>query len=224
MPCAHSEVRRSLNSDFVRLSTYITADDVREMAPDAVIVATGSLPRLDGRQHLLPGFVSVGVERPQVISSHELLMDRSNRNWGRHAVVFDDVGHYEGVAAAEFLAMNGVAVTFATSLSSFAPKLEASLSSEPALQRLAKKDFRLITYAKLVGVNERTASIARRFGGAPEDVEADTVVLVSHNSSNRALLEELSDYGKPVIGVGDARSPRFLQTAIREGHLAARSL
>lgn len=208
----------------VRLSSFITADEARAMSPDAVIVATGSMPRLDGRQHLLPGFVADGIDRPQVISSHELLMDRSNRDWGRHAVVFDDVGHYEGIAAAEFLVSKGTAVTFATSLSSFAPKLESSLSSEPALQRLAKGDFRLVTYAKLVAVNDHTTAISRRFGGAAEEIAADTVVLVSHNASNRALIDELADFEKPVIGVGDARSPRFLQTAIREGHLAARYL
>jgi len=39
----------------VELSSYMTADEVMTIAPDAVIVATGSLPRINGEQHLVPG-------------------------------------------------------------------------------------------------------------------------------------------------------------------------
>jgi hypothetical protein len=66
--------------------------------------------------------------------------------------------------------------------------------------------------------------VADRYGGEPMDIAADTVVFVSHNASNRELLDTLADYSGSVIDVGDALSPRYLQTAIREGHMAARSL
>jgi 2,4-dienoyl-CoA reductase-like NADH-dependent reductase (Old Yellow Enzyme family) len=208
----------------VRLGSYITAEDVAEMTPDAVIVATGSSPRMDGRQFLVPGLAAKGMERPEVVSSHELLMDRSNRDWGRRAIVYDDAGHYEAVAAAEFLIEKGLSVTFVTSHASFAPNLAASLSADPALERLAKGDFSLITYAKLLDVSERRATVAHRFGGPAFEVDADTVVFVSHNAANRALIDDLEDMDMLVLPVGDARSPRYLQTAIREGHLAARGL
>lgn len=207
----------------VQLSTYLTADEIRDRSPDAVVIATGSFPRLGGEQHLSPGHAAPGMDDERIVSSHEVLMDRSNRDWGSRAVVFDDVGHYEAIAAAEFLLAKGVAVTFATSLSSFAPKLETSLSAEPALQRLAKGDFRLITYAKVMSISSAGVAIAPRFGGPQEEVECDTIVWVGHNSANRELTDEL-DLSIPVIAVGDARSPRFLQAAIREGHLAARGL
>lgn len=208
----------------VRLSTYVQADDVREMAPDVLIVATGSLPPMDGRQMFEPAHVADGMEQRIVVSSHDLLMDRSNRDWGKRAVVFDDAGHYEAVAAAEFLVEKGLAVTFATSHPQFAPGIVNSLSAEPALQRLAKGDFRLITYARLESVGAASARIGLRYGGKAEDVEADTVVVVGHNVGNRDLVDELGDTGAKILIVGDAKSPRYLQTAIREGHLAARGL
>lgn len=208
----------------VRLGTYVDASDVADIAPDVVIVATGSLPRMDGRQHLSPGTVTAGMERRHVVSSHDLLLENSNRDWGKRAVVYDDTGHYEAVAAAEFLIEKGVGVTFVTGLSSFAPKLEPSLSAEPALERLAKGDFRLITYARLSEINEGKATIAHRYGGAPIEVDADTIVFVSHNICNRDLIDGLADWSGEVIAVGDVRSPRYLQTAIREGHLAARNI
>jgi hypothetical protein len=177
---------------------------------------------MDGAQHLAPGLTTEGVDSPRLVSTHELMMDRG-RNWGSTALVFDDVGHYEAIAAAEFLLAKNVAVTFATSLSSFAPKLETSLSSEPALQRLAKGNFRLVTYAKLLSVGDDQVRLGQRFGGAEFDVPAETVVFVGHNAANRDLADELGDELR-VIPVGDARSPRFLQVAIREGHMAARNL
>jgi hypothetical protein len=208
----------------VRLGTYVEAADVAKIAPDVVIVATGSLPRMDGRQHLSPGTITAGMERRHVVSSHDLLLENSNRDWGKTAIVYDDTGHYEAVAAAEFLIEKGLGVTFVTGLSSFAPKLEASLSAEPALERLAKGDFRLITYARLAEINEGKAIIAHRYGGAPMEVDADTIVFVSHNMGNRDVLDGLADWAGQVIAVGDVRSPRYLQTAIREGHLAARNI
>ncbi|WP_231639234.1 FAD-dependent oxidoreductase [Sphingomonas profundi] len=208
----------------VRLSTYVQADDVAEIAPDVLIVATGSLPRMDGTQYLSPGRIAAGMERRHVVSSHDLLLEHSNRDWGARAVVYDDVGHYEGVAAAEFLIERGTAVTFVTGRSSFAPALEPSLSADPALERLAKGDFELITYGRLTAVDEAAVTVERRYGGPSRAVEADTVVFVSHNAPNRELLDTVDDPAVRVIPVGDVRSPRFLQTAIREGHLAARGI
>ncbi len=208
----------------VRLSTYVQADDVRAIAPDVVIVATGSFPRMDGRQLYVPGEIAGGLELPHVVSSHDLLLEGSNRNWGTRALVYDDVGHYEGLAAAEYLIEQGLAVTYATGQISVAPKLEPSLSVDPALERLAKGDFRVMTRAKLVSVAKERATVAYRYGGAPVEVEADTVVFISHNLPNRELLDELQDFGGQVIAVGDVKSPRYLQIAIREGHLAARNI
>ena len=55
-------------------------------------------------------------------------------------------------------------------------------------------------------------------------VPADTVVFVSHNACNRELLDALAGWSGRVIAAGDVQSPRYLQTAIREGHLAARGI
>ncbi|HET7201851.1 MAG TPA: FAD-dependent oxidoreductase [Steroidobacteraceae bacterium] len=208
----------------VQLGTYIAAEDVTRLNPDVVIVATGSLPRLDGRQHLAPGHAVRGFDEANVVSSHDLLLDTVGRDWGKSALVFDDCGHYEAVAAAEFLVDKGVHVTFATSLASFAPALEPSLSAEPAMQRLARGSFRLICYARLDRIERGRSTLRQRFGGPSIRVKSDTVVFVSHNRCNRELMDHLNDWNGRLIAVGDVRSPRYLQTAIREGHLAARGL
>jgi 2,4-dienoyl-CoA reductase-like NADH-dependent reductase (Old Yellow Enzyme family)/pyruvate/2-oxoglutarate dehydrogenase complex dihydrolipoamide dehydrogenase (E3) component len=208
----------------VRLGTYVEVAEVAEIEPDVVILATGSRPRMDGRQYLVPNFVACGMEQSHVVSSHDLFLGASDRNWGQSAIVYDDVGHYEGVAAAEFLIAQGLAVTFVTSQESFAPKVKSSLSSVPALERLSKGNFRLITYGKLLNIGTNEAEVTHRYGGSPFTVPGDTVVFISHNLPNRELLDAEIDLGVEILPVGDVRSPRFLQTAIREGHLTARGI
>lgn len=207
----------------VQYGSYIEPDDVRRISPDAVIVATGSSPRLDGRQHLAPGLVAAGMEQPHVVSSHDVLLGDGRADWGRSAVVLDDTGHYEAVAVAEYLLSRGLSVTFVTGHSRFAPGLEPSLSAAPALERLGAGSFRLVTYGRLLSVGLRTARVGLHYGGEWE-VPADAVVFVSHNRCNRQLLDGLGEAGIPVLPVGDVVSPRYLQVAIREGHFAGRGL
>ena len=45
----------------VRLSTYVTEEDLKDLAPDHVILATGAEPRVDGIQLSHPGEPMVGV-------------------------------------------------------------------------------------------------------------------------------------------------------------------
>jgi hypothetical protein len=53
---------------------------------------------------------------------------------------------------------------------------------------------------------------------------AETVVFISNNRPNREIYTELSGRIVDTRLVGDANSPRFLETAIREGHIAGASI
>jgi hypothetical protein len=57
-----------------------------------------------------------------------------------------------------------------------------------------------------------------------ERLEADTVVIVTANRSNRQIFDALSERNSDIRVVGDANSPRFLETAIREGHIAGATI
>ena len=207
----------------VRLSTYLSADDIRSLAPDAVILATGSLPRMDGIQLSHPGEPIAGIARPHVLSSWDLLLERPPRPV-KSAVVIDDVGHYEGIAAAEHLLAQGAEVHFVTRHAAFAHQMEAALSAEPALQRFARGRFtlHLRTRALAIGQNDVELLPAYLPAGGPGAfrVPAERVVFISHNAPNRELASELAASGIPLQVIGDANAPRFLPVAIREGRLA----
>jgi 2,4-dienoyl-CoA reductase-like NADH-dependent reductase (Old Yellow Enzyme family) len=209
----------------VRLSTYVTADDVRAERPDAVIVATGSRSIKNGFQLFAPDDVPSGIELPHVVSSEEVIVGGAQPVNGV-AVVFDDTGHYEGIATVEYLLEKGHLVTMVTGHRSFAPKLYGTFSEDPALERFGHTGrFRLLTRYKLIAIEATNVMVAPLY--APQQVEeipATLLALVGINAPNDQIAEELADYSHPVITVGDAKSPRFLKIAIREGHLAARNL
>ncbi len=209
----------------VRLSTYMSGEDVKAENPDAVILATGSTPWITGYQTYAPNDVPAGIDLPNVVTSTDVVQGGAQPSNGT-AVVFDGVGHYEAVAAAEALIEKGHKVIFVTGHKSFIPKMDFTFSVEPALERLSRHGrFRLLTRHRILEVTPKSVSVAPLY--APQQVEefdASMLVFVEQNTSNTELLEELTDYDCKVIPVGDAKSPRFLRLAIREGHLAARNI
>jgi len=211
----------------VRLSSYLSADDIKTEAPDEVILATGSLPRMDGIQLSHPGEPITGIDAPQVMSSWDLLLERPARQV-KTAVVIDDVGHYEGIAAAEHLIAHGAEVHFVTRHPAFAHQMEAALSAEPALQRLHRGRFHLHLRSRVISVGPGCVTVLPTFlprdSANARELPAERVVFISHNAPNRALAEELANSGLSVRLIGDANSPRFLPNAIREGRLAGNSI
>lgn len=207
----------------VRTGAYMEAEDVVAEAPDKVIVATGSTPRMDGIQASNPGEPVDGIERAKVLSSNDLFL-AGQRDFGRTAVVIDDLGHYEAVAAAEHLASRGLDVTFVTRHIAFAPLMESSLNNIPALTRLSRGTFNLLTRTRAISVEDDGVVVGptylARGSNQTSKVPADTVVFVSANRPNRDLYNDLVALGVDVRVTGDANAPRFIPTAIREGNAA----
>ena len=207
----------------VRLSTFLDADDVAAESADSVIIATGSVPRLDGVQVSNPGEPMRGLDDPRLISSWDLFLNPRPR--GKRAVVIDDLGHYEAIGAAEHLVNSGLDVTFVTRHLSFAPLVEPALMTTPALERLSRGKFRVMTRTRAValerdGVVVAPIHTALDSTNALELLAADTVVFVSANQANREIADAIAGQGKSVQVIGDANSPRFIQNCIKEGRLA----
>jgi 2,4-dienoyl-CoA reductase-like NADH-dependent reductase (Old Yellow Enzyme family)/thioredoxin reductase len=207
----------------VRLSTYVGVDDVGDIGPDVVIVATGSEPRANGVQLSHPGAPALGMDKPHVITSHELL---SGHNIvGTTAAVVDDLGHFEGIGVAEYLQEAGSDVTYVTRYNSLSPRLEPALMVDPALARMqARGNFTLIPRAHVTAVEDASLAVELLAGGEALEIPAETVVFVTHNRSRRELFEALQEYDAEVLVAGDANTPRFVEHAIRDGHRVGRSV
>jgi hypothetical protein len=208
----------------VRTGSYMEADDVLAERPDLLLVATGAISRGDGIQAARPGLPPEGCGLPHVTDAADLLLHGGVDHAGRSALILDDIGHYEAVAAAEFLVDRGASVTYVTGSSSFAPKMNGSFRNEVALQYLYRGRFRLLVGHQLTRISPEHCEVRPLQGERSEIIQADLVVLVTNKRPARGLYDALHGRIAAVEAIGDAASPRTLQDAVRDGHLAARRI
>lgn len=209
----------------VRLSTYIEASDVREMGVEALIVATGSMPRMDGFQIANPGEPARGTGLPHVISSIDLFT--TSRELGKTALVLDTVGHYESLAVCEQLLSQGLSVTYLTSHVGMTPYAHTTWRDVAALKRFYQLgNFEAVLRHHLVEIQPSRCVVRplQASHNQTRTVPADTVVLVTPNEPICNLFDELRDETAAIYLVGDALSPRDVQHAINDAHRTARGL
>jgi len=210
----------------VKLNTYVDGADILAAAPDAVILATGALPRETPLDRYGPG-LKIGVEAPARIWTSVELLSATLPQGVQSALVVDDLGHYEALGVADYLLDKGLKVTVITSGAAVGPELESAFLIEPTLERLGLRGdrFTALSRHRLLEVAPGRATIAPVYSASQQVIDADLVVHVGPASANRDVFEELSQAGAPTVCVvGDALSPRGLQSAVREGHFAARGL
>lgn len=209
----------------VRLSTPVDADDVLAEVPDEVIVATGSLPRMDACQASTPGLPVAGTGLPHVHSSRDIFFLQRDR-LGDAALILDDVGHFEALGVAEYLIDQGLKVTYVTRLPGLTPFMDVIGRTTPIMRRVLKGDFKVLTRTRLDEIRQGECVVVPVEGGQPEVAAANVVVLVTPNRSERSIYDDLRARpecaGLSLKLVGDALAPRDLHLAIREGHLAGR--
>ena len=73
-------------------------------------------------------------------------------------------------------------------------------------------------------ISNKDVTILSNHGVTEETVDADIVVMVSHNRPERTLFEACKEQIEKLHLVGDANSPRYIEAAIREGHMAGSSI
>lgn len=200
----------------VRLSEPANGEAVAALNPDAVIVAVGARATVPE----LPA----GAAPERTMTAAELLIGGHNEIRST-ALVFDDVGGYEAIGAAELLLEQGAEVTFVTSLDGFAPQMMGIGVGVPALERLQSSGrFKLLTQATVDSVSGAKAVVASPAGWPNLEVDAENLVLVTDRGSDQALIDDLKSVDCPVRVVGDAATAGFLPGATASGHMAARTL
>jgi len=225
------KARMSLSGVDVRLNTELLPAVVKEEKPDILVVASGARPTSLQVQ---------GVESSHVVDAWDVL---SEKVWefGRNVVVVG--GNATGCETALFIASMGApdaeTFTFLQFHEAEAPDVSASLLRDKGRSvtliemapRLANNVGRtarwsLIKTLKLMGVHMRpgvklleikAGSVIVETAGGEESIPADTVVMaVGAASLNRFSDADIGD-GIRVITVGDAKAPRKITEAVREG-------
>lgn len=201
------ELRR--NKVELRLGETVTADFVKEMAPDVIVVATGTTP-------LAPPIP--GLDGPNVVQSRDVLAGRATLAGSVVVVGGGDVG----CETAEYLRARGLEVMVLEMAEDLAREMEPGTRGM-FLPHLRSMGIRLISNARVMGVDGRNV-VFTNGDGQETIVEADTVVLAVGRRANNALQQSLEPLGIPVMAVGDCVKARRIPDAIYEGALAGRQI
>jgi NADPH-dependent 2,4-dienoyl-CoA reductase/sulfur reductase-like enzyme len=207
----------------VRLGQEATAEAVRALHPDAVVVATGSTPHLLGYQNRRPDITEhEGIHQPNVLTCPDALMNDS-RVGDRVLVVEDGESNWKVLSTAIYFASQGKKVELITPL--FYAGARVGLNSiGPLYAKLFELGIKMTPMTGFKGIRDKTVTLFHSFTGEERQAEYDTVVLCFYNKANEQLYFDLKGKVKELHRVGDCVAPRGAQEAIHEAERVARLL
>ena len=209
----------------VQTGTTVTADWVRDFAPDAVIVATGSSPRRDCFQTLRPWGPPDGFDPARARTSWQIM---DGAETGDVVVILDEVGHYETLDVAHRLLAQGRRVRLISRFSLIGASLEMRwdmIGAPNAKLLYAGGDFEFYPRRVITSVLDGVVTFTRpEAPQVAEKITYDDLVTISGNIPNTGPYEELRDGPWETRLAGDAVGPRLLEAATFEGNQAVRSL
>jgi len=199
----------------VRLGTVVTPDLVAEEAPDAVIVATGSVP-------VLPSDIP-GVGPSTAVHIRDVL--RGNVQVGDRVVIIDRDGSFRCLGTAMFLADMGKRVEIVTPVFYVGWNI-CMMSLLTAYMNLLQKNVVFHAMSDIQGIDGNKVRCFEYFSFRDFEIEADTVVVSHAGVADDELYYALKKKGtvKEIFAVGDCVAPRFTDSAIREGNNAGRKV
>ena len=195
----------------IRLNTPVTMELVESLAPDAVIVATGS-------EYLRPGIP--GIDLPNVVMLHDA--ESNHETLGRHVLICG--GGSAGLECALGLLREGRQVTVADLLPEeqfaggmpYFPRLDL-------LQSLKAEGAALLPEHRILRFTGKGAVLSHQ--GAEKLVRADTCVVALGVKPRMDLLNQLRGrYAQGVIPVGDCEGGTNLYDANHTAYFGALSV
>lgn len=200
----------------IRTEVDITAEQIGEESPDAVIVAVGGLP---GRQAGVRFHPGAPVVNPRQVMRGEIPTSPSR------AVILDTLGDPVGMAVTEWLVERGWQVEVVTSDMFVGQRLTASLELTAWNQRAATRGIVFRPQFDTLEVTEHSVIGADHFDYREIRLdEIDLVVDVSPEVPDETLYFALKASGLRVFRAGDCVAPRYLGHAILEGYRAGREV
>jgi NADPH-dependent 2,4-dienoyl-CoA reductase/sulfur reductase-like enzyme len=199
----------------LRLDTEASPEIVLQQNPDAVVIATGSVPK----EKPFPGTYNA----PEVVTTWQILNGEVQA--GPKVLLIDMDGHHQATGTAELLADSGKTVHIIT------PALFVGAGLGPlqdlflARQRLARK---AVTFTPDIAVLEIQGTMVKGINVYSNEMLEfsgyDTVVLAAGNQACDELYFALKGKVEELYRIGDCIAPRKTDMAIIEGHRVGRML
>jgi len=199
----------------VFLNQEITREIVNNKKPDAVVIATGSIPTsLD-----IPG-----IDGENVVQATDVLSGKVNT--GQNVVVIG--GRIVGLSAALYLAEQGKNVSVITR-GDIARGLNGNMK-KTLIEFLVRDGVRLYSKAVPDSITENGVNIWWTTSESPVRdnmflfLKADTVVLAVGSENDNKLVSELEGIVPEIYPVGDCAGKRSVFAAIRGGSEVGRTI
>ncbi|MGQ0509123.1 MAG: FAD-dependent oxidoreductase [Betaproteobacteria bacterium] len=197
----------------VELRLGVAADPakVRSMAPDLVLIATGSKP-----QRFVPPLGGSAFTMEEILEQPGA---RGNR------VAFHDLtGELSALGVIEHLADLGLALTVFTPVAGFAWRTTI-YSNLATRKRLREKKVRIAPLRAVKGFAGGVLTVEDISTGELEELAGfDKLVVAQYNTADDFLYGQMISAGLKVQAVGDCLAPRTALEAVYEGHAAARAI
>ncbi len=192
----------------VRLNGEATVDLIKKENPDAVILATGSIPAF-------PSFCRV----PGSMTASDALHGAET---GKNPLVLG--GGLIGVETADFLSERGKNVTVLEMLSAIAKDMETR-TRRYLLLRLMERGVTILTDTQVLEITAERAVRTKDGNGVECWMKPfSSVVVAVGYRSERTLANELKKNNIPFLAVGDCAKVGKIMTAVESGFKAALSL
>jgi 2,4-dienoyl-CoA reductase-like NADH-dependent reductase (Old Yellow Enzyme family)/thioredoxin reductase len=197
----------------VNLGTAVTPEMIDSERPDAVVLATGAIPKE-------PDYIDTSDER--VVSSWDILGGQVEPVAQKVVVIG---GNMLGCEVAEFMADQGNLV----SVIKMRPGTEMAEDCEPTNRRglldsLQECRVSFLSGFKVAGLTGAGIKLVQRDSGEERTLEAETIVLALGATPERSLVDDLKKAEIEFHPIGDCRQPKNIRQAIYEGALVGRQL
>jgi len=191
-----------------QLGQEITKQLIEDYSPDAVVIATGSVPLI--LPHATP-------ENIRILDAAEALNHPDHL--GRTVAVIG--GGLVGCEVAMFLAQQDHSVTIIEMQSRLAPDIKR-IARRILLDRLAEFNMVCLTGIKVVAITRRGIKVENEAG--QRIIEADSIVSATGFRPNQIFYHMLADKFRNIHLIGDCRELRNIMEAISEGAEVGRTL
>jgi 2,4-dienoyl-CoA reductase-like NADH-dependent reductase (Old Yellow Enzyme family) len=210
----------------IRTSTEATPESLAALAPDIVVVATGSTYDHTGFSINLPFRDAIpGAVGDRVLDPIQVLSDPER--CGQRVIICDDTGSIVPLGLAQLLVDLGRDVEVVTSKLHAGPEIIGTWELPYVLPSLLHAGVRLTSQAYLEAIDAESVRIASIWGEhPPRTAPADTVILtqlrVADDGLHRGLKAQGTSY--ELHAIGDCLAPREVDDAIYDGHAVGREL
>jgi NADPH-dependent 2,4-dienoyl-CoA reductase/sulfur reductase-like enzyme len=197
----------------VHLETEATAEMIEAEKPDAVVVATGSVPYIPSI--LISQDANVAEVRAVLLGQVEV---------GHNVVVISGEQHIQALSVADFLAEKGKRVELLTE------GLYPGAQLDPAtlmavLPRLIAKGVKITPSTAVKGIAKRAVVVFNVFSREERRIEGiDTVVVATEGKADDVLYRALRGKVQEVYAVGHCVAPRKMISSVLDGARVGRAL